>query len=698
MRNRKTRTELKTVPPVLALVQLDAATVDTEAMTVEVVFYTGAPVIRMPMFDDPFELEFEMSKKAADLSRLNNGAPLVDSHQTDGSVRDSFGVVKKAWLSGGEGRALVQFSKRPEVAGIWQDVQDGILKNISMGVLIQELKDVTAKDAELTRMRATKWQPRELSLVLVPADPGAQILAEDGAEGRTCKIIHRAEAAAEAPTKGTKMETITVRLLADTDIAKQGALVEILADDFDEELHTKDLKPKRVTPADPGPVVPAPSGETNSRTIDEALAADKAYGKEIRRIGSHYGMDELWAQKKINEQVEVKDAISAATTERAKRNPIGNGAIGFGEDFDSSEFKSESMSESLIARATGTELPERSRQFANWSFAECALELLKIGGKARNLSVRGDVAQILSTNLALHTTSDFPLLLANTLNKMLQPEYAQAEPTYRFLAERRPFNDFRPHSFDSAGDFPNLLQVNEHGEFKSGTMGEKSESVTAATYGRIIGLSRQLLVNDDLGAFSNLAVKAARRVVDFENALFFSTVITAGAGLGPDLSDTNPVYDAAHNNLTGAGVLSVTLLGAARALMMKQTSIDGLKLNTPAAILLVSPDSLTLAEQLLAPGSALVGQGKDDDAVSNVNPFAGAMRPVGDANLTGSRFYMLADPARLANYMYGYLNGATGPRTEVRNGFETDGVEFKLALDFGVGAIEFRGGVSGAGA
>ena len=73
------------------------------------------------------------------------------------------------------------------------------------------------------------------------------------------------------------------------------------------------------------------------------------------------------------------------------------------------------------------------------------------------------------------------------------------------------------------------------------------------------------------------------------------------------------------------------------------------------------------------------------------------MRPIADANLTGKRVYILADPNRLAQYVYGGLGGTIGPRTETRAGFEIDGVEFKMSLDFAVGPIDFRGGVTAKG-
>jgi len=150
------------------------------------------------------------------------------------------------------------------------------------------------------------------------------------------------------------------------------------------------------------------------------------------------------------------------------------------------------------------------------------------------------------------------------------------------------------------------------------------------------------------------------------------------------------VYNAAHGNVATSGALDITKLGASRALMMAQTSLDSLKLNVQPKYLLTSPTSLTLAEQLvsaIAPAQA-----------SNANPFAGKLTPIGDANLSGTRFYLLADPGRLPQYIYGNLAGEGPLRVETRVGFEVEGLQVKVATDFGVGCIEHRAGVTGAGA
>lgn len=649
--------------------------------TFDVTFYSGSEVIRGGMFEEPYLLSMSMDPKHVRMGRINGGASVVKSHDTHTGPDSIVGVTSNGRIENGLAKATVRFSSRPEVDSIVNDVRDRVLRNVSMGVNFYELTELDPDEKTgMQRFLATDWEPNHIGLVAVPADAGAQFTFAHEGEATQCKIINRAEARADAQLKENHMDTIKVRLLSDIeDVGLRGEIVEILAEDFDESLHSKSLK----SAAKRGNAI-----EDMSREIDQKLEEDKRYAKEIRRIAAHFGCDELWAQRQINLGVTAADAMAAASLERARMSPVTPNDIGFGTDHDAPESKGELMAEALVARARRKEPSEGARKYFGLSFAEVAVQALALRGRGRGLDAKRDFSRILSAEFALHTTSDFPLILANTLNKMLQPEYAQANPTYRQIAQEKSFNDFRAHNFIRSGDFPNLLKVNEHGEFKYGTMGENNEPVTAATYGRIIGLSRQTLINDDLSAFSDLATKAARRVADFENSLFFSTCITAGAGLGPDLSDATAVYDGGHGNLD-TGVLSNTTLGTGFAKMMAQTSLDGLKLNIMPSILLTSPTSYTLARTLLADITP--------NQASQVNAFSGQIRAIADANLTGTRYYLLADPGALANYVYGYIGGA-GPRTETRSGFEVDGVEFKVALDFGVGAIDFRGGVSGSGA
>ena len=363
------------------------------------------------------------------------------------------------------------------------------------------------------------------------------------------------------------------------------------------------------------------------------------------------------------------------------RSAAKGGAMGIaiGTEYHDPHYVTGRMRDGIVARALGRPPSEALRPYYYSTWAQLADACCATGVNPKTNPGR-------AVELALQTTSDFPLLLGDGFRQIALERYANAQVTHRRIAVPRLFSNFRPHRVVRAGDFPALLEVGEHAEYQSGAMGESGETLTLATYGRTLGVTRRVLVDDNIAAFADLATAAGLRAADFENATFFVRCILPGSGLGPNLADGVAVYDAvAHGNVAGAGALDLVRLGDARARLKAQATPDGVRLNLNAAILLVSPDSQTLAEQLvaqLAPGQA----------------SGGRITPIADANLTGTRFYVLAEPAQLSNYATGYLEGAAGLRVEARSGFDFDGVQIRVSLDFACGAVESRAGVTGAGA
>lgn len=640
------------VPKLRMEASFEPATLDVEKRTIELSWYTGARIQRFSFMNGPYKLQFSMDPKAVRLGRMNNGAPLKGGHRDHDDLSGVFGVIEKAWLEDGKGRALARFSERADVEPYFQDVKAGIIRNVSMEAMMHRVEEVTQKGDEEQSFLATDWEPMAVALVAVGADADAHALAQP--EEFRCVLVSSAEVGAKKETKMSELN--------DTD--------------------------KVETPDTPAPELL--DSKDAARRVEDALEADKAHTKEVRRLAQHYNLNEVWAQRHIKLNTPIDQVIADATESRAKLAPIIDGTVSLGEDYNSIGWRTDNMAVALAARAMRKECPEPARQYALSSIAECAFECLSLNGRTRgrNLDARRQPDEVIQ--LALHGTGDFPSLLANVLNKTLMPAYELADPTFRKISAKKTFKDFRPHRFLRAGDFPVPLQVDEHGEFKHGTMSEGSETATLVTYGRILGLSRQLLVNDDLGALQDIGSTAGRRIADFQNSTFFSTLITAGAGLGPALADALTVYHATHLNVIIAGALDNTRLADGVAKMMIQTSIDGLKLNVQPSILLVSPTNFANALTFVAtltPAQA-----------SQVNPFAGQLQVIADANLTGTRFYLLASPSVLPQYIWGSLEGQEGPRVETRVGWSVDGVETKVALDYAVAAIEFRGGATGAGA
>lgn len=122
----------------------------------------------------PFSSEFPVSRwfgnevlshevGSADLSRLNDGAPLLFNHDPDRVV----GVVERAWVDGEKkrGYAKVRFSRNSYAQEVLNDVRDGILRGVSFGYSINKMDE---KDDNFV---ATRWSPYELSVVSIAADP-----------------------------------------------------------------------------------------------------------------------------------------------------------------------------------------------------------------------------------------------------------------------------------------------------------------------------------------------------------------------------------------------------------------------------------------------------------------------------------------------------------------------------------------------
>ena len=151
-------------------------TINVEERTAELVWSTGAQVKRASWSRGDYIEELSMAPGAVRMERLNKGAPLLDAHDSF-SLRSQIGVVQRAWLNGNEGRALVKFSRRDDVETIFQDVIDGIYRNVSVGYKVHQTErdETGAVPVE----RAVDWEPYELSLVPIPADAGAQVRSEE---------------------------------------------------------------------------------------------------------------------------------------------------------------------------------------------------------------------------------------------------------------------------------------------------------------------------------------------------------------------------------------------------------------------------------------------------------------------------------------------------------------------------------------
>ena len=687
--------------PVTAARALAApATVDAAARTVEVVWSTGA---RARNFVPPLGVileELDMRPAAVRMEGLRDGrAPVLDSHRRGGS-HDVLGRVIAARLEAGLGYATLRFSLAKDVEPVWQRIADGTLRSISVGYRVHRYDQITDPGTGETVHRAVDWEPYEISVVPIPIDPAAAIRGED-AQGRPIPAIEPAltqehlmpetppvaPAATEAPPAPSAPVTPSAPSEADRALPQAATTVPAVA-------------PPGAAAAGavaPPIVVPSPG------TADPAIAAIRGERDRIAALGPVLaasrplvpaGIGDALHQRAISEGWSadaLRGALWDAMVQSAKPPAIPAAPTGSTPDTANPDAIREAMAEALAVRAMpGYQAQDggRHREFLGWRPSEMVAELMRARGERNVPRAASQLAE-----RAFHTTSDFPLLLSAAANKMLLAAYQPAQPSYRQVFLRRDFRDFKPHRHLRVGDFPNLVQLNENGEIQAGTMSESQELVTLSTFARRIRVTRQMLVNDDLGAFTDFAAMIGRRVADFENATAYG-LLNSASGAGPTLATGSTAVfatGAARANMAATGtVLDQANLATGRAAIMKQKTLDGLPIAIGTSMRLLVGPNLELAARQLTVNVAATQTG-------NVNVFSGFVQPVVEPQIPANRWYLFSDPLAAPVYVYGYLNGAEGPQVTTGPVSGVDGVEVSVIFDFGVGAIDWRGAWFNAG-
>jgi hypothetical protein len=614
------------------------APADRDERTATLTWYTGASVRRYDA-RGPFEMRFSMEPGAIRLGRLASGsAPLLNSHR-DFTVDDVIGVIARAWIENGQGKATVRFSKRADVDPVWQDVQDGILRNASMGVAIHAIEDVTPQGAALRQVLVTDWEPDEVSLVPIGADPGAGFKFER----------------ATGPQEQKMDETIVEAGL--TAGAKNNATGEAARDDVKINLDAE---------------------------RQAAALAERARIREIEKVGRTLGLDAHLVAQHVESGTSIEEFRKLALDKRAEedeRNPIRSAAAVVTRD--QTDTRRAGIMAALLHRYDPAVFPlkdDLGRDWAGQTLLDLAKECLEIAGTRTRRLPRHEIAK-----LAL-STSDFPSILADVANKTLRQAYEAYPRTFLPFSRRRSAVDFKNINAVQLGEAPSLMKVNEKGEFTHGSIAESKETYKLATYGRIVSITRQTIINDDLSAFTRIPAGFGVAAATLESDTVWG-IITSNPAMGDGVA----LFHANHANLnTGAGsALALTGLGAGMAAMAKQKGLDGVTVLNVQPRYLVVPVALQLAAfQMIAPNLA---PAKSADLVPD---YIRALTPIAEPRLDAASttaWYLFASPDQIDTIEYAYLEGQDGVYIETRQGFDVDGVEIKARLDFGAKAIDWRG-------
>jgi len=611
--------------------------------TIDVIFAAGADVMRVDPWTGERWIE-RLPLSGLDASELNLGAHVLAAHDASslgsiiGSVvPDSVKVQKK------RATAKLRLSNAPSHAEIVGNIKDGIIRKLSYGYQRIGEPVQTKEDGVEVRTWAAHLA-KEISFVPVPADGGTGTRSQPEQE---VPMPTKEEIAAEA------------KRIADDKQAEEKRAAEIQA------------------------------ARTEGGRIEAQRQAD------ITALGTRLHLpDETWRPMLAaggpsldSARLTLLEAAAARSDATATHSQV---QVGVGEG----EKVRAAMADALVFRAHSGRgvLPEASRDFAGMRLAGIARECLHRAGRSHVERLDGaplfDAAMGFEGGMRAHSTSDFPLILQDAMNKSLRAEIAAEVLNFLPIAQQKNLPDFKTANHYRLGSFTTPLLIPEGGEVKYGTLTEGREQWRLFSYGIGWKHTREMMINDDMDAFSSVPARQTAAMTRLKLDLFWA-LITANALM----ADGVALFAAGHANLAAGGDVgapSPATLGAMRESFRLQTELGGGRLNLQASHLIIPANLETVVEQIVTP----VAQGGfSPAATANVVPrFVGSLGVIVEPRLdASSATHWYAAAASYLSLVFGYLEGAEAVQFTSEVDFETRGIKARIDLDFGCGVTDHRG-------
>lgn len=673
----------------------EASTINEEDYTVEVVFTTGAQGRRSSWRDGEYMEELEVSESAVMLGRMNDGsAPLLDNHEAYGGIRSMLGIVLRGYIKGGKGMAVIQFDKGERGADAFRRVKEGTLRKISVGYVVHEYKKKERKDS-IPLYTAVSWEPYELSLVPMPFDQGAQVRSAGGTDPGTTGSPAGSNSAGGA---NINFQTIIRRNMDENEIIEGttpqgsgGAGGNVTPPGSD---GAGNGNPARGTNTQQRSTVPGQQSGTPSDA--SALVAERARVNQIRQAVETAGLPADFALDLIGRNVNIADARMEIITRMAAGGApaINSGTDGAPVDASTRGDAAvtnmrDGMTAALILRSGEVpreRLTERERTLASEYRYATLYDLARTSLERRGVNVM-KLSKLDLVNRAMSSTSDFPIILEGTARRTLEQAYLAVPDVWRMFCAVGSVEDFREYKRVRTGSISRLTRVPESGEFKRVQIPDGEQAVVSVdTYGNIIDVTREMIINDDLGAFTRIPGqfgRAAARSIEID----VFGVIAAN----PTLSTDNvALFHSTHNNLAASGTaITVAAMDAARVAMGRQKDPSGNDfIGIRPSILLTSLEKGGEAR--------VVNDAQFDVDVSNKfqvpNKVRGMVGKIIDTEqLTGNAWFLFADPSLYPVLEVNFLQGVETPVLEQDQEFNTNGLKWRIRFDYGVDAVDYRG-------
>lgn len=653
----------------------------------------------------------EHSAEAINMERAANGLVMLFNHNYDMPIGRIINIRLR------EDKALAGdliFSETAEGKLRQTQVDEGVLTDISISYSIEETERRENRDTGQVTITAKRWTPLEASVVSVPADPSVGIGRNQPPPkpkgGTTMNWQQRAQKMGLVQKDGETDAEFQARIVAAELSQRQhpagGTVVEFEAGRRSGMQEGATLERQRQTAINELFMAPGFSGPGYS-ALREALIQNGSSVEQARQNLLEY----------VGSNPDQRTAISAGMP---KHEPAASPCMRVTSDNSGVEVAAENMRQAGLHKV-GLLKPEENETagqfrkrlndnpFVGYRFSEMARHALQlIGIDTRGLSEYDVIGYALNPMAApAHKrsgfvgqgTSAFPALVEDIASKAMMMGYQESDEVWRQIVRVGRVSSFRQESRVDMSAFSDLDTIPENGEYKHGKLSDRKEYIQAQKYGKLFSITREMLVNDDLNGLSviprSMGRAADRKVGDLVMAIFTGN---------PTMQDGTALFAAGHSNIITSGAApSVAQLDAMVKLMALQkdssdvTHGQNIRLST-----LLVPKALEVTARILAtaindPDQTSTSKGGGG---TRPNPFNNQFSVVSDARLDASssvKFWGLANPSIYDTIEVAFLNGNETPMLESRDGWNVDGIEYKVRHEVGVKALSWKTMVQNAG-
>jgi hypothetical protein len=589
-------------------------------------------------------------------------------------------VVTDVKIANGRMSGMVSFSTNTRAGEIWADIKGGFLKDVSVGYQIDEYKE------DKGVVNVTKWTLLEASIVSVPAD------ASVGLNRSHTKLVeHKMAETLETPVAEFDIDIAR----RDLKMAKAIGAKEAVASERRRVSDVDALFALNIVPR---------GNEFYSglrlRAIDEGWSLESTRKVLLDVLSGEcepamdYQAPDVRVEGRSHPVVTPAPVVVPASNSRRQISDIQAGE-------DALDKFAKGAKQGLLVRSglsvSSDEIASaREGGFVGMSLTRLADSYLRLRGiNTHSLSEDQLAERAFSTRRAFGASpSDFPAILTATAEKSMLMGWSEAPESWQLWTRRGTLPDFKRGERVGLSGFSDLDKIGTDGEIAYGKYTDRAEYIQVSEYAKKFRLNRRTIVNDDLGAFTQIprgmGRAANRKVGDVVYALI--------SGAGPTLNqDSTALFDVStHKNYvssSGAAPSTTTLTTAYAAMALQKDPNTASVLNITPKYLLV-PKALEVAANVLR--SSAYDPAGTTSSVSKrdaPNPFQNRFEVISDGRLDGqstTAWVLVSDPNVFDTIEVAFLNGMAEPALREQEEWDLSGVEYVVRVDFGASVLDFR--------